>query len=171
MQKLSSLLNSWRSERILFITIPLVVAADQLSKLWIRHRLLVGQYLPEEGMLRLTHRENDGIIFGLPAHQIVTLILPIIVVIVALSLYYYRHDLFNSRLTKIGLGLVVGGSIGNLIDRFRLGHVTDFIDLRLWDDVHWPAFNLADSALVIGVILFIFFLLRMVKPSGIVNGN
>ena len=122
-------------------------------------------------MLRLTHRENDGIIFGLPAHQIITLILPVIVVIVALSFYYFRHDLFNSKLTKIGLALVVGGSIGNLIDRFRFGYVTDFIDIRLWGDTHWPAFNLADLAIVMGVILFILFLLRMMKPPVKVNGN
>jgi len=131
----------------------------------------VGQYLPDEGMLRLTRRENDGIIFGIPAHQIITLILPVIVVIVALSVYYYRRDLFNSRLTKIGLGLVVGGSIGNLIDRFSFGNVTDFIDIRLWGDTHWPAFNLADLAIVIGVLLFILFLLRMMKPPVKVNGN
>lgn len=162
MQRLNSLRGSWQSHRILFIVVLLVVIADQLSKLWIRDKLLLWQSLPEEGILRLTHVPNRGIIFGLPAPQIISIGLPILVVIAALFLYY-RYDFFSSSIVKISLGLVVGGSIGNLIDRFRFNHVTDFIDIRLWGDFHWPAFNLADSAIVIGVILVSFFLLRMVN--------
>ena len=57
----------------------------------------------------------------------------------------------------------VGGAVGNLIDRLRLGHVTDFIDVRLWHDYHWPSFNVADSAITVGAIAlacFIFWMLR-----------
>jgi signal peptidase II len=61
------------------------------------------------------------------------------------------------------LGLVFGGAVGNLIDRIRFGYVTDFVDVRLWRDFHWPAFNVADSAITVGSIMlavFIFFTLR-----------
>ena len=162
MQRLNSLLGNWQSQGIFLLVILLVTAADQFSKLWVRDNLALGQSRPEEGILRLTHVANEGIIFGLHAHQMLSLIIPIVVVIAALFLYYYyRYTLLNSGLVKVALGLVIGGSIGNLVDRIRFGYVTDFIDLRLWGDFHWPAFNLADSALIIGIILLVYFLLRL----------
>jgi len=142
----------------------LVLAADQLSKLWVRANLDVwGKSLPQEGILRLTHVQNEGIIFGLSAHQAVPLILTIVVVAAAFLLHY-RYAPFHSGLIKIALGLFIGGSLGNLVDRIRLGYVTDFVDIRLWGDFHWPVFNLADSAMVIGIILFVYFLLRLKIP-------
>ncbi len=137
-----------------------------MSKLWVRNNLALDQSRPEEGILRITHLTNEGIIFGIHAPQTLSLVTSIVVIIAALFLYYYylnRHILPDSRLIKLGIGLVVGGSIGNLIDRFRFNYVTDFIDVRLWGDFHWPAFNLADSALVIGTVLIIYSLLRL-KP-------
>jgi signal peptidase II len=166
MRRLNSLPDNWHTQKILFFVVLLVTAADQLSKLWVRNGLDSGQSWPKEGILRFTHVTNDGIIFGLNVPHILSLIIPIVVVTTALFFYYHylnRYTLPESRLLKTGFGLIIGGSIGNLIDRFRFGYVTDFIDLRLWDDFHWPAFNLSDSALVIGIILIIYFLLRL-KP-------
>jgi len=160
MPRLSSLQGSWQSQRILFLVALLVLAADQLSKLWVRENLLVGESVPKEGILRLTYVTNEGIIFGLSAHPAVSLIFPILVVAAVLFLYY-RYPMFHSGLIKVALGLVIGGSLGNLVDRIAFGYVTDFIDFRLWGDYHWPAFNLADSALVIGIILFVYFWLRL----------
>lgn len=162
MQRLNSLPGSWQYQGIPFLVVLSVVAADQLSKLWVRSSLLIGESRPEEGVFRLTHVANDGGVFGLSIPQPLALSLPILVVI-AIVFLSCRHPLFGSGLVKTGLGLVVGGSIGNIIDRFHLGHVTDFVDLRLWGDYHWPAFNVADSAIVVGVILIIFFLLRLAK--------
>lgn len=160
MLRLSSLRGSWQSQRVLFLVTLLVLTADQLSKLWVRENLLPGESVPKEGVLRLTYVTNEGIIFGLSAPQTLSLILPILVVAVVLFLYY-RYALFHSGLIKIALGLVIGGSLGNLVDRIGFGYVTDFIDLRLWGDFHWPAFNLADLAIVIGIILFVYFWLRL----------
>lgn len=157
MPKVSSLLGSWQSHRALFLVTLSVMAADQLSKWWIREDLLLGQSLPKEGMWRLTHVANTGVIFGLSAPKTLSLVLPLLVIVAALS-FYFRYTPFNSRLIKIALGLLVGGSLGNLVDRLRLGYVTDFIDIRLWGDFHWPAFNLADLAIVIGAILLVYFL-------------
>jgi len=162
MQRLNYLPGSWKSNITLLLIILSVIAADQLTKLWITSNLLMGESQPEEGILRLTRGANEGVVFGISVPQSLALILPIIVVIAVLFLYI-RYTLLQSGITRIGLGLVVGGSIGNLIDRFRLGHVTDFIDLRLWGDYHWPTFNIADSAIVVGTVLIVFFLIRMVE--------
>lgn len=160
MPRVKSLQGSWRSERILVLVALLVLAADQLSKLWVRANLFPGESVPKEGIFRLTHVTNKGIIFGLSAHPALSLILPILVVAVVLFLYY-RYPVFHSGSVKIALGLVIGGSLGNLVDRIRLGYVTDFIDVRIWGDFHWPAFNLADLALVVGIVLFVYFWLRL----------
>jgi signal peptidase II len=160
MPRVKSLQGSWQSQRVLFLVALLVLAADQLSKLWVRENLLVGESVPKEGILRLTHVTNEGIIFGLSAHPALSLILPILVVAAVLFLYY-RYPMFHSGLIKVALGLVIGGSLGNLVDRLRFGYVTDFVDLRLWGDFHWPAFNLADLTSVIGIILFVYFWLRL----------
>jgi len=78
---------------------------------------------------------------------------------------YSRHKMAQSMLVKVSLGLILGGSIGNLIDRIRFGAVTDFIDVGIGNH-RWPVFNLADSAIDIGVVLLIIYiLLKMRKDS------
>ncbi len=137
------------------LTALLVVAADQLSKLWIRSNLASGESLPETGLFRLTRIHNTGAAFGIFQGQSLPLTIVAIVgiiVILLFALYFSRRFLFlDNRLSKLALGLVLGGTIGNLIDRLRLGYITDFIDIGIW-----PAFNLADSSIVVGVILFAY---------------
>ena len=162
MQRVNSLLVSWQSQRALFLVVLLVVAVDQLSKLWVSLLLEKGESIPQEGILRLTYVTNEGIIFGLSAHQTLSLVLPILVMVAAL-LFYFHYAPSNSGAIKAALGLLVGGSLGNLVDRLRFGYVTDFIDLRLWGNFHWPAFNLADLAIVMGAILLAYSLLRLKK--------
>jgi len=143
-----------------------VVAIDQTSKLWIRSHLPLGESLPESGFLRLTHVQNTGSAFGLFANQAFLLALVAIVGLLMILLFY-RYLSEHSILGTLALGLVFGGAVGNLIDRLRFGYVTDFIDVRLWHDFHWPAFNVADSALTVGAIAlacFIFWALK--KENG-----
>jgi len=145
---------------VFFLTALLVVAADQLSKIWIRSTLATGESLPETGLFRLTHIHNTGAAFGLFQDQsfLLTIVAIVgIVVVLLLALFFSRRFPFlDNRLGKLALGLVLGGTAGNLIDRLRLGYVTDFIDIGIW-----PAFNLADSAIVVGVILFAYLLLSL----------
>ncbi len=142
----------------------LVVTLDQLSKLWIRANLLQGESLPEAGFLRLTHVMNPGFIFGLPGNQVLLLILPILAILLIIPFFFYylpAHCHFSmTGLCCICLGLILGGAVGNLIDRLRLGYVTDFIDIRLWDNFHWPAFNFADSSIMVGTCVLIYALIR-----------
>ena len=152
MRKASSLSGKWRTLVFLLIAL-LVVALDQLSKVWIRSNLLVGQSLPETGFFRLTHVYNTGAAFGLFQGQSLALTIIALVGITVLLVYalfiYHRFPFSDNMLGRSTLGLILGGAVGNLIDRLRFGYVTDFIDVGIW-----PAFNLADSAIVVGVIIF-----------------
>jgi len=133
----------------------LVIALDQWSKLWIRGNLMPGEPLTIIGRLSLTHIRNTGSAFGLLANQ--TFLSIIIILVSLLIIVLFLHYLFQA--TSLGIvsaGLILGGAVGNLIDRLRLGYVTDFIDVRLWADFHWPAFNFADAAIVIGIFTFIY---------------
>lgn len=137
-----------------------VVALDQWSKSWIRDNLPLGESSPESGFLRLTHVANTGSAFGLLANQTFLLIITTLAILLIIPLFlhylsvHYRSPIIS--LSTISLGLILGGAIGNLIDRLRLGYVTDFIDVRLWNNFHWPAFNFADAAIVIGIFALIY---------------
>jgi len=149
---------------VFFLTGLLIVTADQLSKLWIRSNLLVGQSLPEAGFFRLTHVHNTGAAFGLFQGQSFPLTIVALVGIAVLLLYalfiYRRFPFLDNVLGKSALGLVLGGTVGNLIDRLRFGYVIDFIGVGIW-----PAFNIADSAIVVGVIIFAYSLLPLARAE------
>ena len=163
MQKANYLQGKWRNV-VFFLTALLIVVADQLSKLWIRTNLAVGQSLPEVGFPRLTYVENTGAAFGLFQGQSFALAIVAIVSIVVLLVYafflYRRFPFLDNRLAWIGLGLILGGTVGNLIDRLRFGYVTDFIDFGFW-----PAFNIGDSAIVVGVIMFAYTILSLARAG------
>jgi len=162
MQKASHPQGKWN---VVFFLIALLVAiADQLSKIWIRSYLAIGQSLPETGFFQLTHIHNTGAAFGIFRGQSSALTIVALVGVVILLLYvligYHRFPSLHVGLGKSALGLVLGGTIGNLIDRLRFGCVTDFIDIGIW-----PAFNIADSAVVVGVIMFAYSLLLLTRAE------
>jgi len=164
MQKASELRSRWWQNMLFFLIALLVVVADQLSKIWIRSNLLVGQSLFEAGFFRITHVHNTGAAFGLFQGQSFLLTIVASVGITVLLVYalviYRRFPLLDNRLGRPVLGLVLGGAVGNLIDRLRFGYVTDFIGVGLW-----PAFNIADSAITIGVVLLTYSLLRLARAE------
>jgi signal peptidase II len=141
-----------------------VIIADQLSKLWINSNLAVGESVFEIGFFRLTHIHNTGSSFGLFQNQ--NLILAIIAIIGACAIlflvFFMRHRLqiLDTTLAKVSLGLIFGGTVGNLINRLSFGYVIDFIDFN-----YWPAFNIADSSLVVGSILLAYSLIRLTIQS------
>ncbi|MFC1982165.1 signal peptidase II [Chloroflexota bacterium] len=160
MQKAEPPRGKWGSV-VFFLIALLIVAADQISKVWIRSNLAFGESLPATGLLRLTHIHNTGAAFGLFQGQSFPLTIVSIISIAAILLFAFRfsrHLPFLNKWTgRLALGLVLGGTIGNLIDRLYLGYVTDFIYIGIW-----PAFNIADSAITVGVIVFACFLLSAV---------
>ncbi|MCX5999950.1 MAG: signal peptidase II [Chloroflexi bacterium] len=160
MQKASSLQDRSGIHKSLPLVAFLIVASDQLSKMWIRHTLDLGESLPQRGFFRFTLVQNRGIVFGLPVNQYVPLILSVVMIAVVLLLSH-KYPPFRNWPAGISLGLFLGGNVGNLIDRLRLGHVTDFIDIRLWRGYHWPTFNLADMAIVAGIIVLVCLVVRL----------
>ena len=161
MQKADNSPVKWLTT-IFFVTAVLVVVADQLSKLWIRSNLLLGQSLFEVGIFRFTYVQNTGAAFGIFRGYSSVLTIVALVGVAAILFYtlflHPRLPLMDSKLSRIALGLILGGTIGNVIDRLHLGYVTDFIDIGIW-----PTFNLADSSVVVGVILFAYVLLPLAR--------
>jgi signal peptidase II len=140
------------------LAIALVVfAADQVTKAWALARLQpVRSISVVPGLVDLTLVFNTGVAFGflarLPAEWrwVVTLFsLAALVLLVSVAWRIVPH---GGRLGRVALGLVFGGAAGNLLDRWRLGAVVDFLDVH-WRQYHWPAFNVADSAITVGVVL------------------
>jgi len=163
MQKVNSLQGKWWSV-VFFLTALLLVAADQLSKLWIRSNIDIGESLFEVGIFRLTHVQNTGAVFGLFQGQSFALTIVAFVGIAGLLFYaffiYRRFPLLNTKLNRVAISLILGGTVGNLIDRLNpnLNGVIDFISIGIW-----PAFNIADSAVVIGSIIFAYSLLCLAR--------
>ena len=143
-----------RNDLVFFVIAGLVVALDQLTKYLVRANLALGESVPEEGPLRITYVTNTGAAFGILLGQTLFLVVTTIFGLAAIVLYYLYPPMEHGVL-RVALGLQLGGAFGNLADRVRLGRVTDFIDVGAW-----PAFNVADSSIVVGVGIIIgFFLL------------
>ncbi len=123
------------------------VLADQLTKHIVSTRLVLGETLHVLGPFQIRHVQNSGIAFGLFAGA-TGLVVAVTAVAVVWMLVYFARSGARHPILPVALGLVIGGSVSNLVDRVRLGHVTDFLYMR-W----WPAFNLADSFIVIGVAM------------------
>jgi signal peptidase II len=125
------------------------LVADQLTKHEVASRLALDEDARVFGPLSIHHVQNSGIAFGLFSSAT-----PIVIVLTGLAvawmLAFFARSGARHPLLPVSLGLVIGGSLSNLIDRVRLGHVTDFLDLRFW-----PAFNLADSFIVVGVAILL----------------
>ena len=133
-----------------FILIQLAVLVfflDQFSKYLVREFLFLYQSFPSEGFFRITHTFNTGSIFGIFQGQNTAFIL-VSFLGVAVLLLLYRNQRFPTGLLRLSLGLQLGGAFGNLLDRVRLGHVTDWVDVG-----PWPVFNVADACIVSGLVL------------------
>ena len=130
------------------------VAADQVTKWIVSSQLALDESLHVLGPFSIHHVQNSGIAFGLFASA-TGLVTALTALAVGWMLVFFARSGARHPVLPVALGLLIGGSASNLIDRIRLGHVTDFLDVR-----YWPAFNLADSFIVIGVgILFLALLL------------
>lgn len=141
--------------RILAIISPVLVILDQATKLYVDANFRLYESVPViHGFFHLTYIRNKGAAFGILADSAVRIPFFITVSIVAMLgiLWYIKHLRNDQKLALVSLSLVFSGALGNLIDRIRLGEVIDFLDV-FWKTYHWPAFNVADSAITIGVTL------------------
>ena len=134
----------------------LTIFFDQLSKWWILNVIMVpANTIPVTQFFNLVLVHNRGASFGIfsdaPGWASIALIVFAIIISIVLAIWMWQAQ---ETLLSVALGLVIGGAIGNVIDRIRFGAVVDFLDFYAggW---HWPAFNVADSAITLGVILLI----------------
>lgn len=151
---------------ILVWLVPLIAllafVLDQLTKYWVSTQLAIGQaWMPIavlEPFVVIRHVRNSGAAFGMfPAASNIFLLIAVIVV-VGIARYYYARVHTASLWVRISLGLMLGGALGNMLDRIRFAYVVDFIDLG-W----WPVFNVADSCIVIGVFMLAVYM-AFVQP-------
>ena len=156
---------------VFFLVAFLLAVADQLIKYGIRENLAIGESLWRWGIFEIARvPPNTGASFGLFPDQTFLLVIVSVVGIAFILVYaflmYRRYPFLDSWLSRVTLGMILGGTIGNLIERVQYllgqsGGVTDFIHVG-W----WPPFNLADSAVVVGVILFIYTLFPLARKRG-----
>ena len=129
------------------------LAADQLTKAVVSNNLALDESLHVLGPFSIHHVQNSGIAFGLFSSA-TAIVIVLTSVAVAWMLVFFARSGSRHPILPAALGLVIGGSVSNLMDRVRLGHVTDFLYFR-----YWPAFNLADTFIVVGVVILFVILL------------
>lgn len=130
------------------LTAVFVVAADQASKAWLRSAVARGDERDLGVGARLVHVQNDGIAFGRLGGSALLVGIVVAVALFGLLIYFRLHR--STPLIWLPTGLLFGGAVGNIVDRVRIGAVTDFVKLP-----HWPAFNVADIGITVGVFLLI----------------
>lgn len=147
--------------RLLFLAAATaVVALDQLTKAIVRGSLERGESWPSgDWPVHIRYVTNTGAAFGFLQDQTVFLVMMTFVGLAALYIYY-RYPPFDHPVTGIAIGMMLGGAVGNLVDRVRLGRVTDFIDFPMF-----PAFNVADSSITIGITILILGYVFLAPPT------
>lgn len=152
--------------RIFAVAAIVSALLDQATKIAIDTQLDFTARIPViDGFFYITHVRNPGAAFGLFADSApfirVTLFIGITLVAIAMIFGFQRKLAPGDRFSALSLGLILGGAVGNLIDRVFRGEVVDFLHFRLWGGYQWPDFNLADSFIVVGVALLVIELLAI----------
>lgn len=133
----------------------LVVVSDQISKYVIRQLYELGdQSVIFPNFFRIVYLQNTGAAWGIAAgNSIILAALSVVIILIII----WKFDYLTERvaLRRFALGLILGGTVGNLVDRIFLGGVVDFIYLHYQDHFSWPAFNVADAAITVGVVVFL----------------
>jgi signal peptidase II len=162
LQPVSSAERSLGAGRAQWLALAIVagaaIIADQLTKQVVGRTLGLGDSVDLFGPFSIHHVQNSGIAFGLFGSR-TAIVIAVTGVAVGAMLVFFARSGRRHPVLPVALGLVLGGSIANLIDRVRLGHVTDFLDL-----VAWPAFNLADTFIVVGVAILFGTLVLAERP-------
>jgi len=146
---------------ILFVLF--IILLDQASKIYIQYNMHIGESIPViEGIFHITYIENPYTAFGLFRYQTIFFLIAASISLILIILIYKKIIFKKDPFMYIPLTLVLGGAVGNLIDRVRIdGRVIDFIDFRIW-----PVFNFADSAIVCGMLVLLIHVLFRAPEKG-----
>ena len=152
-----------RKVKLALAWISLIVVLDQATKLVVDRTMPLHHSIPViEGFFNLTYIRNTGAAFGIFAGGAAVYRLPFLILFSVLAIGFIVLMLRRLPATETGLitalSFILGGAIGNLIDRALYGEVIDFLDFY-WSDYHWPAFNVADSFITIGVVITVYYLM------------
>ena len=147
-----------------------VLCLDQLTKWYIRRTISVYESIAViDSLFHITHVRNSGGAFGLLAGSNAAVRLPffflVSVIAVVVLLYFVRRVEPGQRWLLLALGGILGGALGNFADRMMSGEVTDFLDFH-WHGYYWPAFNVADSFITVGMLVLLFHSVRARDPDG-----
>ena len=141
---------------VLFITAR-IITADQISKSLIKSTMTLYDVIPViPGFFQLNYITNKGMAFGINLPVGISFFSGISLIITCFLVWILWCERKNNLLMRISLALILGGAIGNLIDRILFGEVVDFFDFMI-GDFHWYIFNIADSAVTVGIILMLFY--------------
>jgi len=150
---------------ILLSLSPLILIVDQLTKFYIDRTMKLYQSIPLiDGFFSITYLRNRGAAFSFLAEaswRLPFFLLATVIAVIAI-LVAFKKLRDDQRFAAVSLTMILAGAVGNLIDRVRMGEVIDFLDVY-WRNQHWPAFNVADSAICVGVALLAFDMFREEK--------
>jgi len=146
--------------RLVIMISSIVLILDQVTKAWVHGQMALHQSIEiVPNFFNLTYLRNTGAAFGFLAGSPTALRIGFFILVSAVAigciLYLLKNLRSGQTLWFAALASILGGAVGNLIDRIRMGEVIDFLDFH-WDNWHWPAFNVADSAITVGVILLAY---------------
>jgi signal peptidase II len=144
--------------------VVIILVLDQLTKMIVDRTMSLHQSIPIiDGFFSLTYVRNTGAAFGIFAGSHEAFRLPFLILVSVLALGFVVVMLKRLRDEETGLitalSFIIGGAIGNLVDRVLYGEVIDFLDFY-WSNYHWPAFNVADSCITVGVLITLYYLIR-----------
>jgi len=141
---------------VLFIT-ALIITADQISKSLVKSTMTLYDVIPViPGFFQMNYITNKGMAFGINLPVGISFFSGISLIITCFLVWILWRERKNNLLVRISLAFILGGAIGNLIDRILFGEVVDFFDFMI-GDFHWYIFNIADSAVTVGIILMLFY--------------
>jgi signal peptidase II len=151
----------WRMDLLFFAIAATIVVVDQTTKWLVRSNLALGESWPDNaGFIKIVHVVNSGAAFGILQGQTPFLIVTSLLGLAAILLYYVYPPM-DHGVVRLALGMQLGGAIGNLTDRVRMGEVTDFVHVGAW-----PTFNVADASISISIVtVLLFFVLQDVERA------
>lgn len=145
---------------VFFLTLAAVILVDQFVKIYVNATMSLGQSIPViDGLFNITFVKNPGAAFGFLANASPFFrsffLIAVTVIAIMLILYFVAKNSATELLLTFSLSLIMGGAVGNLVDRVRYGEVIDYLDFYL-GSFHWPAFNAADAAITLGALLLLY---------------